>query len=70
MPSVTKEYRTVKQIAGPLMLVEGVEGITYGELADIKLADGSSRRGRVLEVTGTRAMVQVFEGTSGLYPRR
>ncbi len=69
MPSVTKEYRTVKQIAGPLMLVEGVEGITYGELADIKLADGSSRRGRVLEVTGTRAMVQVFEGTSGLSPQ-
>jgi len=69
MPSVTKEYRTVKQIAGPLMLVEGVEGITYGELTEIKLADGSSRRGRVLEVTGTRAMVQVFEGTSGLSPQ-
>ena len=69
MPSAVKEYRTVKQIAGPLMLVEGVEGITYGELTDIKLADGSSRRGRVLEVTGTRAMVQVFEGTSGLSPQ-
>ena len=69
MLSVTKEYRTVKQIAGPLMLVEGVEGITYGELTEIKLADGSSRRGRVLEVTGTRAMVQVFEGTSGLSPQ-
>ncbi len=51
------------------MLVEGVEGITYGELTDIKLSDGSSRRGRVLEVTGTRAMVQVFEGTSGLSPQ-
>jgi V/A-type H+-transporting ATPase subunit B len=68
MASVTREYRTVRQIAGPLMLVEGVEGITYGELADIKLSDGSTRRGRVLEVTGTRAMVQVFEGTSGLAP--
>jgi V/A-type H+-transporting ATPase subunit B len=51
------------------MLVEGVEGITYGELTDIKLADGSSRRGRVLEVSGNRAMVQVFEGTSGLSPQ-
>ena len=69
MPSVMKEYRTVIQIAGPLMLVEGVEGITYGELADIKLSDGSTRRGRVLEVNGTRAMVQVFEGTSGLSPQ-
>jgi len=69
MPSVIKEYRTVSQIAGPLMMVEGVDGITYGELADIKLSDGSTRRGRVLEVSGTRAMVQVFEGTSGLSPQ-
>src|SRR5512136_451241 len=69
MPSVTKEYRTVKQIAGPLMLVDGVEGVTYGELTEIKLSDGSTRRGRVLEVNGTRAMVQVFEGTSGLSPQ-
>jgi V/A-type H+-transporting ATPase subunit B len=51
------------------MLVEGVEGITYGELTDIKLSDGPNRRGRVLEVNGTRAMVQVFEGTSGLSPQ-
>jgi len=51
------------------MMVEGVDGITYGELAEIKLSDGSTRRGRVLEVSGTRAMVQVFEGTSGLSPQ-
>jgi len=51
------------------MLVEGVQGITYGELTDIKLADGSVRRGRVLEVDGDRAVVQVFEGTSGLSPQ-
>jgi len=51
------------------MLVDGVEGVTYGELTEIKLSDGSIRRGRVLEVTGTRAMVQVFEGTSGLSPQ-
>jgi len=51
------------------MLVEGVEGITYGELTDIKLSDGSMRRGRVLEVSGDKAMVQVFEGTSGLSPQ-
>jgi V/A-type H+-transporting ATPase subunit B len=51
------------------MLVDGVEGITYGELTEIKLSDGSMRRGRVLEVNGTKAMVQVFEGTSGLSPQ-
>ncbi|MBN1614506.1 MAG: V-type ATP synthase subunit B [Deltaproteobacteria bacterium] len=66
---MAKEYRTVRQITGPLMLVEGVEGVTYGELADIKLGDGSLRRGRVLEVSGDKAMVQVFEGTSGLSPQ-
>ena len=69
MASISKEYRTVTQIAGPLMLVEGVEGVTYGELADIKLQNGSFRRGRVLEINGDKAMVQVFEGTSGLSPQ-
>ncbi|OPY75245.1 MAG: V-type sodium ATPase subunit B [Syntrophorhabdus sp. PtaU1.Bin058] len=69
MASITKEYRTVKQVAGPLMLVEGVQGVTYGELADIKLQNGNVRRGRVLEINGDKAMVQVFEGTSGLSPQ-
>lgn len=69
MAAITKEYRTVSQIIGPLMLVEGVDGVTYGELTDIKLSDGAARRGRVLEVNGDRAMVQVFEGTSGLSPQ-
>ncbi len=50
------------------MLVEGVEGVAYGELAHIKLHNGHLRRGRVLEVNGDKAMVQVFEGTSGLAP--
>ncbi len=65
---ITREYTTVKQVVGPLILVEGVEGITFGELTDIKLDDGTVRRGRVLEVNGDKAMVQVFEGTSGLAP--
>jgi len=65
---ITKEYRTVKQVVGPLILVEGVEGITYGELTDIKQENGTLRRGRVLEVNGDKALVQVFEGTSGLSP--
>ena len=66
---VTREYSTAKDIIGPLILVEGVEGITYGELTDIKLADGTTRRGSVLEVNGDRAIVQVFEGTAGLSPQ-
>ncbi|HNQ62781.1 MAG TPA: V-type ATP synthase subunit B [Syntrophorhabdaceae bacterium] len=69
MTGIYKEYRTVTEITGPLMLVEGVEGVTYGELADIKLQDGDFRRGRVLEIDGDKAMVQIFEGTSGLSPQ-
>lgn len=69
MAVITKEYRTVKQVVGPLIMVEGVDGITYGELTDIKQADGSLRRGRVLEVNRDKALVQVFEGTSGLSPQ-
>ncbi|NLN93817.1 MAG: V-type ATP synthase subunit B [Candidatus Hydrogenedens sp.] len=63
---VTREYRTAREIVGPLVLVDGVEGVTFGELTDIKLDDGSLRRGRVLEVNGDKAVVQVFEGTSDL----
>ncbi|NLO33348.1 MAG: V-type ATP synthase subunit B, partial [Candidatus Hydrogenedentes bacterium] len=63
---VTREYRTAKEIIGPLVLVEGVEGVTFGELTDIKMDDGSIRRGRVLEVNRDKAVVQIFEGTSGL----
>ena len=59
-----KEYRTIKEVAGPLMLVEMVEGVKYGELVEIKTADGSSRRGRVLEASGTNALVQLFEGST------
>ncbi|MBS3989748.1 MAG: V-type ATP synthase subunit B [Dethiobacter sp.] len=61
-----KEYRTVSEIIGPLMLVEQVEGIKFGELAEIELKDGSTRRGRVLEVNDDKALVQIFEGTSGM----
>jgi len=65
---VTKEYLTVKDIVGPLLFVEDVEGVTYGELVEIRTPDGSVRRGRVLEVEGNNALVQVFEGTRGMSP--
>ncbi|HOM29191.1 MAG TPA: V-type ATP synthase subunit B [Deltaproteobacteria bacterium] len=68
IPDAAREYRTVRQVVGPLMLVDGLDGITYGEIAEILLSDGSMRRGRVLEVSGAKALVQVFEGTSGISP--
>jgi V/A-type H+-transporting ATPase subunit B len=61
-----KEYRTVRELVGPLMLVEEVEGVKYGELVEIELASGEIRRGRVLEVNGDIALVQLFEGPTGL----
>lgn len=64
-----KEYKSIANISGPLLLVEGVEGVKYEELVDIKLDDGSVRSGKVLEVDGDNALVQVFEGTSGIDSR-
>ncbi|PKN02335.1 MAG: V-type ATP synthase subunit B [Elusimicrobia bacterium HGW-Elusimicrobia-1] len=61
-----KEYTTVTGIAGPLLVVEKTENIKYGEIAVIKTRDGGMRRGRVLEVDGDRALVQLFEGSMGL----
>lgn len=64
-----KEYRSIANISGPLLLVEGVEGVKYEELVDIKLDNGTIRSGKVLEVNGDNALVQVFEGTSGIDSR-
>ena len=61
-----KEYKGIANIAGPLMLIEGVEGVKYEELVEIMLTDGSRRNGRVLEVHKDKALVQVFEGTTGI----
>lgn len=61
-----KQYSTVKELTGPLMLVEKVSGISYEELVEIELANGEKRRGRVLEVTSQTALVQLFERATGL----
>lgn len=61
-----REYRTIEEAAGPLLLVKDVEGVKYGELAEIRLANGEKRRCRVLEINGTNAMVQLFENAAGI----
>ena len=61
-----KEYRTIAEISGPLMVVRQVEGATFDELVEIELADGSLRRGKVLEVNGDSAVVQLFEASAGI----
>ncbi|HIT00052.1 MAG TPA: V-type ATP synthase subunit B [Candidatus Faecaligallichristensenella faecipullorum] len=61
-----KEYRTIREVVGPLMLVEGVSGVKYNELVEIEQANGEIRNGRVLEVDGDKAMLQLFESSQGL----
>ena len=61
-----KEYKTIKEIASPLMVVEHVEGVTYDELGEIELPSGEVRRCKVLEVEGDRAVVQLFESAQGI----
>ena len=61
-----KEYRTIEEVAGPLMLVRGVEGVKYNELGEIELENGEIRRCRVLEINGTNALVQLFEASTGI----
>ena len=61
-----KEYRTSQEVAGPLMLVRDVEGVTYDELGEIELASGEKRRCRVLEIDGGNALVQLFESSTGI----
>lgn len=61
-----KEYRTIEEVAGPLMLVREVEGVAYNELGEIELSNGEKRRCRVLEVDGTNALVQLFESSAGI----
>ncbi|MGY3778982.1 V-type ATP synthase subunit B [Isobaculum melis] len=64
-----KEYRTITEVVGPLMAVEQVEGVKYDELVEIQMQNGEIRRGQVLEVNGDKAMVQIFEGSSGINMR-
>ena len=61
-----KEYKTIKEIVGPLMVVEGVDGATYDELVEIEQANGEVRLGKVLEVNGDKAVVQLFQSSQGL----
>ena len=61
-----KEYKTIREVVGPLMLVDGVEGVTYNELVEIVGRDGSLRRGKVLEIDRDKAVVQLFENSQGL----
>jgi V/A-type H+-transporting ATPase subunit B len=61
-----KEYRTIQEVAGPLMLIRDVENVTYDELGEIQLQNGETRRCKVLEINGNNALVQLFESSAGI----
>lgn len=61
-----KEYKTISEVAGPLMLVRDVEGVSYDELGEIQLQNGERRRCKVLEVNGNDVLVQLFESSAGI----
>jgi V/A-type H+-transporting ATPase subunit B len=61
-----KEYSTVQEVVGPLVIVEGVDEVTFEELAELELSDGSVREGQVLEVNEDKALVQLFEAPTGI----
>ena len=61
-----KEYKTIEEVAGPLMLVKKVEGVKYGELGEIELSNGEIRGCRVLEIDKDNALVQLFESAAGI----
>ena len=63
---MAREYRTIEEVTGPLMLVRGVENVKFDELGEIELEDGRIRHCRVLEIEGTDALVQLFESSIGL----
>lgn len=61
-----REYRSIAEVAGPLMLVQNVEGVTFNELGEIELSSGEIRRCKVLEIDGSNAVVQLFENAVGI----
>lgn len=63
-----REYRTIEEVAGPLMLVRGVSDVAYNELGEIELENGEKRRCKVLEIDGSNALVQLFESSTGINP--
>ncbi len=60
------DYRTVVKVDGPLVILDNVKFPKYAEIVNVCLGDGSVRKGQVLEIAGKRAVVQIFEGTSGI----
>lgn len=60
------EYRTITGVQGPLVILENIKNPKFAEIVEVSLGDGEHRSGQVLEVSGNKAVVQIFEGTAGI----
>lgn len=65
---MAKEYKTIEEVAGPLVLVKSVSDVAYNELGEVELENGEKRRCRVMEIDGSTALVQLFEASTGINP--
>ena len=63
---MSRQFKGLKEIKGPLIILDDVQDVAFEEVVEIELEDGSVRSGRVVEIEGRRAVIQVFEGTTGL----
>lgn len=63
---ITKEYRTITAIEGPLVFAEKIVGAGLGEMCAVRLGNGETRTGQILQLIGDRAVIQILEGTSGI----
>ena len=63
---MVKEYRTIREIAGPLVLVGEISGVKFDELVELEMPNGEIRQGKTLEVSGDTALIQLFEGATGV----
>ena len=63
---MARQYKTIEEVAGPLMLVRDVEGVSYDEMGEIELTNGERRRCQVLEINGGDALVQLFDAAIGI----
>lgn len=61
-----KRYKTIKEVQGPLVIIDKIKDVMYEEMVEVELADGERRKGRVLEISDKHAVVQMFEGTTGI----
>ena len=64
-----KSFRNISKAAGPLLEVKGVDGARYDELVEVIMSSGEKRRGQVIEIHEDIALIEVFEGTSGIMPK-